>query len=299
MWIRNTLFWSENVEGSGGEAPAPAPDTNGVSKEIADIMNFDPFDSADPAPVSPPEPEVVPTQAPEASAVPIPSVEAPAPAPDPLAQTVQGLQQTVQDLPNVIREAVKPQTPAAPEPDAWAPMVDGQPLNYMQVMSSVPDGVINALASDNPAERKQALAQTLGIAMHVAHRLATKQAVEQVRAEMGRVLPAFVNEQLQTRERMTSVFNDFYGKHPELSHPSLRGVVQQEAVKLSQQLNVRDWTPEFRDRLGEHVRNMLRGVVPATVQTQQPAAPMMGPTARPMQATGPSNVQQEIADLLF
>lgn len=295
MLKREMFVRSENVEGSG----APA-NNSGVSDEIATIMNFDPFESAEPVTPTPTESTEPPTQPPVVDSPSVPPVEAtPAAAPDPLQQTLGALQQTVQELPNAVAAAVAPKPAAAPEPDAWAPTVDGQALNYQQVLSSIPDPVINGLASDNPAERRAALAQVLGVTAHVVHRLAAKQAVEQIRNEMGRVLPAFVQEQLQTHHAKQSVFQDFYGKHPELSHPSLRQVVQTEAVRLSQQLGVREWTPAFRDRLGEHVKSMLRGVAPATVQPQQPAAPMVGPTARPMVATGPSNMQQEIADLLF
>lgn len=278
------------------EAPA---ETNGVSNEIAAIMNFDPFEPGqESVPESPPAPTPEPQQPVVADSPPAPEPTPPA-APDPLQQTLGALQQTVQELPRVVADAVRPAAPAQPEPDAWAPMADGQPLNYVQVMSQIPDQALNGLVSENPAERKAAVSQLLGVAMHVAHRLAAKQAVEQVRNEMTRVLPVFVQDQIRTHNTMQSVFSDFYGKYPVLSNPSLRGVVQQEAVKLSQQLGVREWTPEFRDRLGEHVMSMLRGVAPATVPQQQPAAPMVGPTARPMAATGSSNMQQEIADLLF
>jgi hypothetical protein len=285
---------SEAQATSATETPV---DVNGVNKEIADIMNFDPF-KTDQEPAQEKPAEAAP--APEQTPAPAPADNPPeAPKVDPLQQTLGALQQTVQELPRAVADAVKPQTQAQPEPDAWAPMVDGQPLNYVQVMSQIPDAVLNGLISENPVERKAAVSNLLGVAMHVAHRLATKQAVEQVRNEMTRVLPLFVQDQIRTHNAMQTVFNDFYGKFPALSHPSLRPVVQAEAQKLSQQLGVREWTPEFRDRLGEHVMNMLRGVVPATVQTQQPAAPMVGPTARPMTATGPNNLQQEIADLLF
>jgi hypothetical protein len=279
------------------EAPV---DTNGVSKEIADIMNFDPFETAqEPASESPPAPVSEPQQPAAVDSPPAPDPTPPVATPDPLQQTLGALQQTVQELPRVMADAVKQQAPAPAEPDAWAPMADGQPLNYVQVMSQIPDAALNGLISENPAERKAAVSNLLGVAMHVAHRLAAKQAVEQVRNEMTRVLPVFVQDQIRTHNTMQGVFTDFYGKYPALSHPSLRGVVQTEAQKLSQQLGVREWTPEFRDRLGEHVMGMLRGVAPATVQAQQPAAPMVGPTARPMAATGSNNLQQEIADLLF
>lgn len=282
--------------GGGSEAvatPASNADRMGLEPKIEEIFNFDPFEA-----------EQAPAPAPAAEAAPVAEVAPPAPSTPPppapqaeLAQVVQDLRQTVQELPRAM--APPPQPQSAPQEDAWIPRDGERALNYVDVMGQVPEAVYAGIRSENPAEQKAAVSQLMGIGMHVAHRLATKQAVEQVRREMSQILPQFVNEQLRTYDTMQRVYQDFYGKFPALSAPHFRGIVQQEAVKLSQQLGVSGWTPEFRDRLGEHVIGVLRGAVPQAVVPQAaPATQAMGATARPVMANGSRDPSQEMAELL-
>jgi hypothetical protein len=212
---------------------------------------------------------------------------------------VQQLNTTIQQLPDAIRQAAPTPAPAAPkqEVDIWAPHVDGQPLNYVQVMAQIPQQITAGLTSENPVERQQALSQTLGMAMHITHRLAAKQAVEQLRTEFSQILPQFVGEQLRNYTQMQTVFNDFYGKYPQLSHPSIRQIVQKEAVNLAQQRGVNAWTEQFRDQLAEHVIGMLRGVIPQNVQPSMPATPTVGTSARPAMPVGPRTQQDMMAEL--
>lgn len=317
MKLRETMrvVYSGTVEGGGEAAPSAAPtsgadagagggggseavatpasnaDRMGLEPKIEEIFNFDPFE-AEPAPTQPavetaPATETIPPAPPTPPPPPAPQAE--------LAQVVQDLRQTVQELPR----AMAPQPQAAPQEDAWIPRDGERALNYVDVMGQVPEAVYAGIRSENPVEQKAAVAQLMGIGMHVAHRLATKQAVEQVRREMTQILPQFVNEQLRTYDTMQRVYQDFYGKFPALSAPHFRGIVQQEAVKLSQQLGVSGWTPEFRDRLGEHVIGVLRGAVPQAVVPQAaPATQAMGATARPVMANGSRDPSQEMAELL-
>lgn len=301
MKVREWLLRGPVRNAEGGEsapaapAPAPAENSRGISTEVMDIMNFDPF-----ADTAPQDGGGDPVAQPEAAPTPVeqPTPEPPAPPAPDLTQTVQELRQTVQELPHVMREAAAPKPAAPAEPDPYLPMDGGTHLNYAQIMSQVPDQVLTGLRSENPAEQKLAVANLLGVAMHVTHRLAAKQAVEMVQAQMSRVLPEFVNEQLRARDTAQAVHNDFYGKFPQLSHPALKQLVMTEAGKLAQQLGVRQWDANFRDRLGEHVMRMLPPMGQPAAPVAQPATPMMGPSARPMGGMGPTNQQQEIADLL-
>jgi hypothetical protein len=307
MLVRDLLpraAWSEAVEGSGGapaaEAAPAAPVSNDpavekstdFSAEIKSIFEFDPFADNTLNAETPPAPAPAPVVAePPAPVTP--------PAPDPLQSTVQALQDTVQALPEAVRQAVQP-APAAPPPvDDYHPRDGDQMLNYVQIMSQVPDVAIQGLVSENPLERKQALAQVLGVAMHVTHRLAAKQAVEQLRSEFSRVLPAYVHETMQSETTRREVHNDFYTKFPQLNHPVLKQVVMREAATLAPKLGVKAWTPEFRDSLGAHVMNMLPQMAAPAAPAMAQATPTVGPSARPMNGTGARTQQQDIADLLF
>ena len=309
MRMFDMLPWaamSATTEGSGGApapAPAPAPaeaPDRGVSEEIRSILHFDPFedgalDEVKPPPAAP-EPQVVQAEAPP---VPPPPPPAPEPAPaDVLATTVQELRQTVQELPNAVRQATQPPPTPEPQVDPFHPKDGEQALNYVQIMSTIPDAALNGLISENPLERKQAVAQVLGVAMHVAHRLAVKQATETLRGEFSRVLPAYVSEHLQTESLRREVHNDFYTAFPQLNHPVLKQVVMREAAVLGPKLGVTSWTPEFRDALGKHVMDMLPQVQAPATAAPAPATPTVGPSARPMTGTGSQSMQQEIADLL-
>lgn len=311
-------FWallvrSGAVEGSGGGEAAPAPESSpqtpadrmGVSDEVKSVFDFDPFEPGEQAQVA--TPEALPGESDSvAGAVAAPPAPAPEVAPaavspppePPLAQTVQELRDVVGALPEAIRQSQPQPQPMQPQEDPWLPRDGDQPLNYMQVMSQIPDAVMHGIGSENLGERKQAVAQLMGISMTIAHRLATKQAVEQVRQEMSRILPSFVGEQIRSYDTAQQVYKDFYGAYPQLSAPHFRPIVMQEAQKLSRQLGVSGWTPQFRDQLGKHVLAMLGQVAPVTVQPAAPATQTMGPSARPAMANGAYNPGQDMADLL-
>lgn len=308
MFVRNWFCRSGTVEGSGGsEAPAPAaPEaapSSPTTDDIESILRFDPFEQST---TEPPAPVVVePGQAAAETVQGVGPVEPPAataPAPsDALASTVDALRQTVEGLPAAITAATKPPEPAAPQADEWAPADGEQKLNYVQIMDSVPDALINQLGSENPTERKQAVAQLMGVAMHVAHRLATKQAVTQMRAELQQVLPTFVEEQMRAHSTSQRVFSDFYGKYPMLNVPELRPLVRAEATALMQETKAVGWNEQFRDALGARILNKLRSIqgVPAA-PPPTPAVQTRGFAARPgLPSGGPTTMQQDIADLLF
>lgn len=319
--MRIKFFRSATVEGSGGStppaeaAPPPAPNSQElIAQDIRSIMDFDPFgpeeqDGQPPSPATteatPPAPageqNVVgtpPTGAPAAA----PTAPPPPPPPTPdqaLREAAAALAQSAQQIPQVIREAQAPQAPTAPKSDEYAPRTEqGQNIDYGMVMQQIPDQLIQGIASENPVERKQAVGQLLGVAMHIAHRQAVAHAVNQLRDEFSRVMPVFVQEQIQSFQTQQEVFNDFYGAFPHLSNPAIRPIVQREAKNLAAQLGVRGWSEDFRQRLGEHVTTMLRQfAAPVTPPPPTQAPVMSGPSARP--AMPPAAPQAQPWDDLF
>jgi hypothetical protein len=197
-----------------------------------------------------------------------------------LAEAARALQQTAAELPAAVAAAVQPKAQES-EVDPWAPLdQNGQPVDYGRL--NIPDAVIMAMASDNPAERKAATAHMIGSVAHLVQRMAVAQAVQQVRNEIATAMPRFVTERLVQHQQQQEVFQDFYGHFPQLSHPAIRPVVMAEAQKLAQQGGPKQWTPEFRDQLGRHVTALLRASVP--VPAAPPAAApgtMSGLNARP------------------
>jgi hypothetical protein len=309
MLVRNWFCRSGAVEGSGGSeaASAPVEQSGPVVEDIESILRFDPFEASTTEEAAAPPPVVVePGQATVgdtvtgAAVTETPIVATPAPT-DALASTVEALRTTVEGLPAAITAATKPPEPAAPQADEWAPTDGTDKLNYVQIMDSMPDALINQLGSENPVERKQAVSQLMGVAMHVAHRLAAKQAVTQMRAELQQVLPAFVSEQMQAHATSQRVFSDFYGKFPMLNVPELRPMVRAAATELMQETKAAGWNEQFRDALGARILQKLRGFQGAPVAPPSaPPAQMTGPSARPGLTTrGTTTTQQDIADLLF
>ncbi|MBA4275093.1 MAG: hypothetical protein C0436_05505, partial [Alphaproteobacteria bacterium] len=147
--------------------------------------------------------------------------------------------------------------------------------------------------SENPAERKQATTHLIASSMATAHRMAVAQAMRMMNAQVAQVLPNFVQEQITQHQQRQEIFQDFYGKFPDLSAPPIRNVIVDQAKQLQQQMGNPGWTPAFRDALGQHVRNMLRGYVSPT-GTQAPPAPppvpsgvMTPPSARSAQIGTP------------
>lgn len=295
------FFRSASVEGSGGPAPSSPAEGGGgmdhISTDIQSVFEYDPFE-----PPATPAPEPAPAAAaspepPPAEPTPVtPSVATP--APEPLAEAAAALRDAAQALPQAVREATAPARPAAPEADPWTPMVDGQALDYRQVFQQIPDSMLAGIRSENPVEQKAAIGSLLAVSATLAHRLAFKQATETVRNELAQALPTYVQSTLRSHREQEQVFQDFYSKYPQLSHPSIRPVVLTAAKELAAQTGVRGWTPQFRDQLGEHVLNMLRGVAsPAAPPAAAPASQMSGASVRP--ASRPTTQSDEFSELLF
>jgi hypothetical protein len=180
--------------------------------------------------------------------------------------------------------AAQPEAPTAP--DEYAPQDDaGNPLDYRQI--NIPDAVLNAMNSENPLERKAAVTHLISSSMATAHRMAVSQATRMMNATVARVLPSYVAERIAQHERQREVFTDFYNTYPDLSAPAIRPIILEQAKTLQAHYGNPGWTPQFRDALGTHVRNMLRGFSPqsgapaSAAPAPVPSGVMTPPSARP------------------
>jgi hypothetical protein len=313
-----SFFRSGTTEGSGGgtEFQGSGVDSGAIDSEVRAILDFDPFT---------PEPEAAPgngggaeplaaTQTEGSPTPPLPLVPVaptappvmPAPppldpnAPPPVAKTEAQIMAEAaaafKEAATALKQpapATPQQAPQQPEPDEFAPRDDNdQPLDYRQI--NIPDQLLNAMNSENPMERKAAVTQLISSSMATAHRMAVSQSTRMMQQTIARVLPGYVAERIQQHERQREVFTDFYQTYPDLSAPAIRPIILEQAQALQKHYGNPGWTPQFRDALGTHVRNMLRGFAPPTgapapaAPLRAPAGVMTPPSARPSAVVQPS-----------
>lgn len=329
FWARhNALMMRSGTTEGGGGTPTPTPEPaaapaapvndggsgangdRGIGSDIKAIMDFDPFGpgseaapgaqaddgkGAKPQTAAPPS---VPSDGTPPSPT-TPPVVPPAPVvPEPVAPPVASPAADLAEAARAMHEAAAalkapPQAPAAPLPDEFAPRGDDDtPLDYRQI--NIPEPILQAMASENPGERRAATTQLLSSAMATAHRMAVSQSLRMIRSEMAQAFPTFVQRAIVQHQQQREVFEDFYKTFPDLSPPPIRNIIVEQAQILQKQKGNPGWTPAFRDALGEHVRAMLRGFVPAAAApaaAPAPAAPggvMTPPSARPAQVGSPT-----------
>lgn len=135
----------------------------------------------------------------------------------------------------------------------------------------IPDQLVNMLNSEDPGERKTALGTLIrGVSQTIHQQLAG--VVKEVRDSV----PNSINDAIQMQQFQSQVNTEFYGKYPDLNTPEKRQVVHAVALNLMRQdaqMGVQPaWTPQFMERVGQAVNQML-GV-------QQPAQPAAQPNGQ-------------------
>ncbi|WP_417436496.1 hypothetical protein [Idiomarina abyssalis] len=128
----------------------------------------------------------------------------------------------------------------------------------------IPDSVMSKMGSDDPAQIRAGLGEFAQGVAQVTHYNMSMQMEERLEAMKAELLQESVQTFKQTtqaeqqeQQQKTAVFEDFYGKFPELNKPEMQLFVQTQAKLLAQQYGVQQWNPQFRDQLGEHVKKVL------------------------------------------
>ena len=274
-------------------APAPEqPPRFDVAPEVEAIFGYDPFSDGKSA-SAPAEPSAPPAkQVQDSPPAPTP---APAPSSPPVEPEAALLRRQLEEAQQTIRTLSTAQTQAPPQqqPQQTAEDVDADLPAYT---FQVPDKLLDLIGSENREESRagvSALLQGAGRAIH-------KTVVDSIRREVSVVVPRLIQNGIAVHAMQRAVFDDFYGKYPELNVPAIRPIVQQVGMSVARELGVTRWTPELRDAVGQRIKTMLSTVQPngQAGPVQAVPAPVMAPVAtRPAPAAVPSE-QAQMADML-
>lgn len=269
-------------QGNAGNSPEPT---------FEEILQFDPFDggAAQQEPQQqkePPEGQQAPEQPPPAEQEPTqeepPLAAQPQPAPRPITQS--DLEATLMRQAAHIAQAVQPQAQ--------------QPQQQLKFNLGVPDQLLSALRSEDPAEFKAGIGAMINsVANHVWNSF-----VQAVQNELLPAIPRMIDQQLSSSREQENVGRDFYGKYPQLNNPMFAPMIQSVGAALAQEYAAAGrslaWSPELRD----HIAERIFGVLPQLRQGPQQAAPTTrrssfstGSGARPAPAAaGPENDMMEM-----
>lgn len=236
-----------------------------------------------------------PDSAPDSSA-PLPSGQEPSPTTDPAVEgqpplsagvagppaapaadeRTQGFMQALQWMQAQQAAQQQPQQPnMPPPPPAYAYDINEQ--------------MLRAVTSDDMREREMALkAFAVNLSQTVHQR-----AVEQLREEVARAMPAFVRQVATQEYERKSIAQDFYGKYPEFDRPEVLPVVAQVAQQVMQETGASAWSAKVRDAVAGRTRALLGAL--ANNGQQRPAPQMTAPSASPMNnPPGSRNILREL-----
>jgi hypothetical protein len=165
------------------------------------------------------------------------------------------------------------QPPAKPEAPPKAP-AEGEFQGYN---FQVPDEVIGAIGSDDPAVvRKGVNALVNGLANKLAKDFGGMMA-EAAQAIQAKAVEAALG-QVNAKTQEQQVREDFYGNFKDLKEvrdrlPAFDNLVWQTATQLAQTSGLKSgWTPEFRDQLGSVLRLQLGLASPNGAPAKPPGA---------------------------
>lgn len=316
-------------EGANGGAPSRAPNSpeppdghyeneqNLSEKDVADLLNFDPF----PDPSSAAESRNVPTpggessdgeggmtdaevlaamrgeQAPTQPAAPEPetpqvSQQAPVPqgevgqtggpnAPSETELLKQELQQMRMAYGQMQQTLASMQQPAQQRPAQGGEQPAGADPSVDLEMPAydfnVPPDLVNAIVSDEPGERQVAIQALLKGFGQAIHQTVMNQVVQQY-SQVPRVVQSALEAQRQRQE----VFDDFYGTYPQFNQPHLRQIVLREAQQMSQEGYGNTWNQRFRDDLASRLMAQMQEMATGLGFAANGGAPV-GQPAQPAQ----------------
>lgn len=298
---RKLSLWARicrKPEGEGTEAAPPPPDLSA----FADILG-----SGEAAPKAPPADKgagedsggtgagvtsaaAAPAPAPgEGNASqPTPPAEPPeVPQPGP-AQT-EGQTDPQADLQRQVAEFLakaqpKAEAEAETKPEAPPPAAPQSPAEPAGYNFQVPDQMVEALGSDDPALRKAALT---GLVNGLATRLSQdfSKALVELTNYVKTQVPQEVIGQVEQRQTFEGMKKDLYQTFPQIRQlaamPGVEGAIWQQIRAVGTQMGQKDWTPEFRDGVGRMILLNAGLPVQAAPQPQQPAQAQAQPARTP------------------
>lgn len=186
-------------------------------------------------------------------------------------------------------------TQGAPTAEPTAPVPDDIDIPAYNV--GVPDALVEGLASEDPQVRKNSIAGMLSGIGALVH----KEVKRDMLAVIQQSVPRIAAETQSSTRTQEAIFNDFYGNYPQLNVPELRGVIQNAAGPIFQEMgltaaNFGSKWPAARAALGTKVLGLLNLTQPQTAPALQPRVPG-GTGASPTTASPRVSVEQDILNL--
>jgi hypothetical protein len=267
----------ENNQGNTGSSPEPT---------FEEILQFDPFDGGA---QQEPQAELPTQQEPQRPATysagtskeePPRPQPASAPAPKPITQRLEA---------TLMRQAAHIAQQYSRS--------SGQAQPQLKFNLGVPDQLLSALRSEDPAEFKAGVGAMINsVANHVWNSF-----VQAVQAELLPAIPRMIDQQLSSSREQENVGRDFYGKYPQLNNPMFAPMIQTVGAALAQEYATAGrslaWSPELRDQIAERIFGVLpqlRGTQQATPAPRRSSF-STGSGARPAPAAaGPENDMMEM-----
>lgn len=154
--------------------------------------------------------------------------------------------------------------PAKPEPKPG----ETKPDEAKPYQLSVPQQVVDAMASDDPAVRQHAVSALINASMNQIYR-DFKQALDTMKQEMAQAIAQRVPEVIEQREASRRVEDDFYQAFPALgsaarSNRMIRDAMWQVIQQSFQATKQAEWNEDFRNQMGEYLHLTL-GIPKAAV----------------------------------
>ena len=166
---------------------------------------------------------------------------------------------------------------------------------------NVPDELLAGLGSEDPAERKQAVQYLIQGTAQLVHKTVAKIIDERV-SGVSTSVPQMIQQAMVAQTQQKAIFDDFYGKYPELKNPVLNTIIK-DTAKALQQEGYTEWNTNFRDALAKKVKETvaaLGGTLPAKAEVKpngKPPVMVGGGSTR--SSSNSKSLEQEIVDTLF
>jgi hypothetical protein len=153
---------------------------------------------------------------------------------------------------------------------------------------NIPDGIVDGLAAEEPAQRRAALSALVKGVSQAVHKT--------VREEMHTTIGERMNGAFSQQQQQQATFNDFYGAYPQYNTPQLRQLVALAASQVVQETGVTVWSPQLRDMIAQRVSTLVppQPVVPPAPGLQPTPAPAVPPAPAPA-PTNPPHVMRQNA----
>lgn len=254
-----------------------------TEESIIDTLRFDPFPSKEPAAPSAKDagatasPGTAPPRSDQPQAASQPATDGAPGTNAPASAQPQAPQQP--QAPSALDTAAQALTAAAERLQAPAPQSGQQPPakqdDIPAYMYDIPPKLVEALSSENPQDRANALQFLVAGTARAVHTELNK-----VINDLKASIPQIFQQHIQSHNYREQVRKDFYGKYPMLDNPHLAATVasvsQQVMARLAATGQRPSWSPALADAIANEVFTIfpaLRGQVPQPQAQPAPAAP--------------------------